>query len=208
MPALVRQALCCVLSTFAVVLWTACGGGGGRTAGAGTFGYDERVEVPLLPLPFGLPEPGPAQWTDAFPGLLFDRPIAVVSVPGTDDLVVAEQRGRLIRFRNDPAVVAAYDADPLVTRGKIPAGLAGAMISAMQSFPERLPSLQLPVLVMHGSADALTDPRGSELVDRLAGSEDKTLVIYDDLFHEIFNEPERDVVLDEVVSWLERHTAH
>ena len=93
-------------------------------------------------------------------------------------------------------------------RGKIPAGLAGAMISAMQSFPERLPSQQLPVLVMHGSADALTDPRGSELVDRLAGSEDKTLVIYDDLFHEIFNEPEQDVVLDEVVSWLERHTAH
>ncbi|SDU54990.1 alpha/beta hydrolase [Gordonia westfalica] len=106
----------------------------------------------------------------------------------------------------DPAVVAAYDADPLVTRGKIPAGLAGAMISAMQSFPERLPSLQLPVLVMHGSADALTDPRGSELVDRLAGSEDKTLVIYDDLFHEIFNEPEQDVVLDEVVSWLVAHT--
>ncbi|ASR02401.1 alpha/beta hydrolase [Gordonia rubripertincta] len=106
----------------------------------------------------------------------------------------------------DPAVVADYDADPLVSRGKIPAGLGGAMIATMQSFPERLPSLQLPVLVMHGGADALTDPRGSELVDRLAGSEDKTLVIYDDLFHEIFNEPEQDVVLDEVVSWLVAHT--
>ncbi|ETA08638.1 MULTISPECIES: alpha/beta hydrolase [Gordonia] len=106
----------------------------------------------------------------------------------------------------DPAVVADYDADPLVSRGKIPAGLGGAMIATMQSFPERLPSLQLPVLVMHGGADALTDPKGSELVERLAGSEDKTLVIYDDLFHEIFNEPEQDVVLGEVVSWLERHS--
>ncbi|MEO9328424.1 alpha/beta hydrolase [Gordonia aurantiaca] len=105
----------------------------------------------------------------------------------------------------DPAVVAAYDADPLVTRGKIPAGLGGAMISTMQSFPERLPSLHLPLLVMHGGADALTDPKGSELVDELAGSEDKTLVIYDDLYHEIFNEPEQDVVLEEVVSWLEQH---
>jgi len=106
----------------------------------------------------------------------------------------------------DPAVVAAYDADPLVSRGKIPAGLGGAMIATMQSFPARLPSLQLPVLVMHGGADALTDPKGSELVERLAGSEDKTLVIYDDLFHEIFNEPEQDVVLDEVVNWLQGHT--
>ncbi|ATD70159.1 MULTISPECIES: alpha/beta hydrolase [Gordonia] len=106
----------------------------------------------------------------------------------------------------DPSVVAAYDADPLVTRGKIPAGLGGAMISTMQSFPQRLPLLQLPLLVMHGGADALTDPKGSELVERLAGSEDKTLVIYDDLFHEIFNEPEQDVVLDEVVTWLRVHT--
>lgn len=106
MPALVRITLF-ALSALFVVLWTACGGGGGSTAGAGTYGYDGRVEVPLLPLPFGLPEPGPAQWTNAFPGLLFDRPIAVVSVPGTDDLVVAEQRGRLLRFRNDPAVTSA-----------------------------------------------------------------------------------------------------
>lgn len=106
----------------------------------------------------------------------------------------------------DPAVVAAYDADPLVTRGKIPAGLGGAMIATMQSFPQRLPSLQLPLLVMHGGADALTDPQGSRLVDDLAGSEDKTLVIYDELYHEIFNEPEQDVVLDEVVNWLQGHT--
>ncbi|MCR5978686.1 alpha/beta fold hydrolase [Gordonia jinghuaiqii] len=106
----------------------------------------------------------------------------------------------------DPAVVAEYDADPLVTRGKIPAGLGGAMIATMQTFPARLPSLQLPILVMHGSEDALTDPKGSELVDRLADSTDKTLVIYDGLFHEIFNEPERDVVLDEVVEWLGAHT--
>ena len=51
------------------------------------------------------------------------------------------------------------------------------------------------------SEDALTDPRGSELVERLAGSADKTLVIYDDLFHEIFNEPEQAVVLDAVITW-------
>lgn len=106
----------------------------------------------------------------------------------------------------DPAVVAAYDADPLVTRGKIPAGLGGAMIGTMRSFPERLPSLQLPILVMHGSEDALTDPHGSELVEKLAGSADKTLVIYDDLFHEIFNEPEHEVVFDAVTTWLRDHT--
>lgn len=107
MPASVRTALLVLVAVLGVVLATACGGGGGGTAGAGTYGYDRRVEVPLLPLPFGLPDPGPVQWTVAFPGLVFDRPIAVVPVPGSDDLVVAEQRGRLRRFRNDPDVAPA-----------------------------------------------------------------------------------------------------
>ncbi|MGV9793757.1 alpha/beta hydrolase [Gordonia sp. NPDC003422] len=103
----------------------------------------------------------------------------------------------------DRAVVAAYDADPLVPRGRIPAGLAGALLSTMQTFPDRLPSLHLPLLVLHGSADALTAPAGSEMVDRLAGSADKKLVIYDGLYHEIFNEPEQDIVIGDVVEWLE-----
>ncbi|MBL8737049.1 MAG: PQQ-dependent sugar dehydrogenase [Planctomycetes bacterium] len=95
--------LVCVL----VLLGAACGGGGGGTSGAGTFGYDRRVELPLLPLPFGLPEPAPVQWLDAFPGLTFFQPLAIVAVPGSDDLVVAEQGGRLLRFANNPSTTVA-----------------------------------------------------------------------------------------------------
>ncbi len=106
------------------------------------------------------------------------------------------------KISRDPDVVAAYKADPLVTVSKIPAGLAAAMLSTMQSFPGRLPSLHIPVLVLHGGDDALTDPAGSQLVEDLAGSSDKTLIIYDGLYHEIFNEPEQDKVLTDVVDWI------
>lgn len=107
------------------------------------------------------------------------------------------------KISRDPDVVAAYQADPLVVNGKIPAGLGAAMLSTMQSFPARLGSLQLPVLILHGGADALTSPKGSEMVERLAGSTDKTLHIYDDLYHEIFNEPEQDKVLADIVDWID-----
>ncbi|GAC70900.1 alpha/beta hydrolase [Gordonia soli] len=106
----------------------------------------------------------------------------------------------------DPDVVAAYDADPLVSRGRIPAGLGAAMLNAMAGFPDRLPSLRIPTLVLHGSADLLTDPRGSELVARLAASDDLTHTVYDGLYHEIFNEPEKETVLDELVEWLQTRT--
>jgi alpha-beta hydrolase superfamily lysophospholipase len=102
----------------------------------------------------------------------------------------------------DPQVVEAYENDPLNFHGKVKAGTGAALLSRLQTFPSRLPSLTLPLLVMHGEKDKLTNPEGSKLVNELAGSSDKTLKIYDGLFHEIFNEPEQDQVLSDTTSWL------
>ena len=107
----------------------------------------------------------------------------------------------------DPAVVRAYDEDPLNYRGKLKAGVGGAMLRAMDSFPSRLPSLTLPLLVMSGTDDKLVNPEGARLVDRLAGSTDKTLKMYDGLYHEVFNEPEKDLVLGDLSDWLKAHLA-
>jgi lysophospholipase len=49
----------------------------------------------------------------------------------------------------------------------------------------------------------MTNPTGSDLVFARAGSADKTLKKYPGLYHEIFNEPEQDAVLDDVAKWLE-----
>jgi len=46
----------------------------------------------------------------------------------------------------DPAVVKAYDEDPLNFRGALPAGVGGAMLRTMDTFPSRLPSLKLPAV--------------------------------------------------------------
>ena len=83
--------------------------------------------------------------------------------------------------------------------------MGAALLNRLQTFPARLPSLTLPLLVMHGEKDKLTNPEGSKLVDELAGSTDKTLTIYPGLFHEIFNEPEQDQVLSDLTTWLEKH---
>jgi acylglycerol lipase len=105
----------------------------------------------------------------------------------------------------DPAVVAAYDADPLNHRGKLPAGVGGAMLRTMDTFPARLPSLRLPLLVLSGTGDTIVNPEGARLVDRLAGSSDKTLKEYDGLFHEVFNEPEKELVLGDLRDWMKAH---
>ena len=44
---------------------------------------------------------------------------------------------------------------------------------------------------------------GSERLVECVGSSDVHLKVYPELYHEVFNEPERVVVLDDVVSWIE-----
>ncbi|WP_042937742.1 alpha/beta hydrolase [Rhodococcus sp. AW25M09] len=102
----------------------------------------------------------------------------------------------------DRDVVDAYVADPLGYHGSVSAGLAAALLGAGESFPARLPSLTIPVLLQHGTADELADVSGSDLIAERAGSDDLTLKKYDGLFHEVFNEPEQERVLDDLVAWL------
>jgi len=102
----------------------------------------------------------------------------------------------------DPAVVAAYNDDPLVYHGKVPAGLGRALLQVGETMPQRAPALTAPLLVVHGSEDRLIPVAGSHrLVDRV-GSTDVELKVYPGLYHEVFNEPERDQVLHDVVSWI------
>lgn len=102
----------------------------------------------------------------------------------------------------DPEVVAAYIADPLVHKGKLPAGVAKALIGVGETMPQRAAAITAPLLVVHGEKDSLIPAAGSQLLVECVGSHDVSLKVYDGLFHEVFNEPERAVVLDDVVSWI------
>jgi alpha-beta hydrolase superfamily lysophospholipase len=106
----------------------------------------------------------------------------------------------------DPAVVAAYEQDPLVHHGAIPARTIVELLQAMAAFPESVPGLRVPVLVQHGTADTLVPLSATRPVyDMLGQSKVRTLRIYEGLFHEIYNEPERDRVIADLAAWIETH---
>jgi len=102
----------------------------------------------------------------------------------------------------DPQVVAAYKADPLVFHGKVPARTAREMMHAVTTYPPRVGAMTMPCLLMHGSADTLVLASDAQPVFEAIASPDKTVRIFDGLYHEIFNEPERLEVLGIVKDWL------
>ncbi len=102
----------------------------------------------------------------------------------------------------DPEVVEAYNTDPLVYHGRVPAGIGRALLQVGATMPRRAPALTSPLLVVHGSDDRLIPPDGSRRLVEYVGSTDVELKEYTGLYHEVFNEPERNQVLDDVVSWI------
>lgn len=103
------------------------------------------------------------------------------------------------QLSRDPAVGAAYFADPLVLT-KTTARLGGELFAAMERCRSRFSALRVPTLVVHGGADTLVSPQSSA---PLAELDLVKRVLFPRLRHEAFNEPEGPEVLAEVVTWLE-----
>ena len=101
------------------------------------------------------------------------------------------------------AVVAAYSRDPHVFHGPLRICVMGSLIGAGLLAEEEAPKVKQPFLLIHGTADKLVTHKAGTLFHERAGSEDKSIKLYDGLYHEVLNEPERRQVLDDVVGWLD-----
>ena len=105
----------------------------------------------------------------------------------------------------DPAVVEAFRNDPLVYHGRFPVRTGAEILRAAKRIQTHADRLTLPLLILHGTGDMVTDPRGSRLLVARAGSSDKTLRLYTGLYHEVFSEPEREQVVADLLAWLDGH---
>ena len=103
----------------------------------------------------------------------------------------------------DKAVVQAYKDDPLVYIGKMTARISNVMNEGIARIAAEGSKINLPVLLLHGSKDSLCDPECSEYLHNLISSQQNQLIIYDELFHEVYNEPEQETVFNDLLNWLD-----
>jgi alpha-beta hydrolase superfamily lysophospholipase len=105
---------------------------------------------------------------------------------------------------HDPAVVAAYRADPLV-HDRISARLARFIAQASVQTVEAAGKWTVPTLLMYAGADHLLNPQGSRTFAANAPKNVVSAVCFDDLYHEIFNEQDAAPVFATLKAWLDQH---
>ena len=102
----------------------------------------------------------------------------------------------------DPAVVAAYVADPLV-HDRIASRLARFIIDAGDAVRDLAPRCSVPTLLLYAGSDRIVPPAGSAAFAAAAPAGVVTTHVFPALFHEIFNEPEKEQVLSILADWLD-----
>lgn len=103
----------------------------------------------------------------------------------------------------DPEVIRAYTSDPLV-HNKISVRLANGMLDAGEWALAHAAEFPLPLLLVHGTQDALTSAKASEEFAAKAPADRCTLKLWEGFYHETHNEPEKAEVLDFMIDWLNR----
>ena len=101
----------------------------------------------------------------------------------------------------DEIVVQAYNNDALV-HDRVSLGFGKTMIGVVAWTLAHASEFPLPLLLLHGKADAIAFPSGS--IEFAAALKEKcTLVLWDDAYHELHNEPEKDKVFKTMTLWMD-----
>ncbi|WP_197021271.1 alpha/beta hydrolase [Sphingomonas sp. UNC305MFCol5.2] len=108
-------------------------------------------------------------------------------------------------FSRDPEWVATLNADPYIKDETQPAATVAALVRADERMRVEFPTVTLPVLIMHGTADKATVCHGSEFFFETAGSADKTLKLYKDHYHDLLADLGKEEVMGDIKAWLEAH---
>ena len=106
-------------------------------------------------------------------------------------------------FSRDPAAVRAMNEDPLIAGEVQPTNTVAELARADERLKQEFPLITLPVLILHGTADKVTKPGGSQFFYDTAGSKDKTLKLYDGYAHDLLNDIGRERVMTDIVTWIE-----
>lgn len=103
---------------------------------------------------------------------------------------------------SDISVVENYNNDPLVLKSGKFKLMKNVFIKGCKFVNDNISNISVPTLIMHGKEDGIVVVGTSEWTYQNLKIEDKTLKIYPELYHEIFNEVKKDEVIKDLINWI------
>jgi acylglycerol lipase len=102
----------------------------------------------------------------------------------------------------DPEIVRIANEDPLGYHGKVAAHTAGEFSRIIAAIKKELNKITLPMLTIHGKCDRVVSPSGSHLLHDQAGASDKHFKIFEEAYHEIYNDLDKEEFMALIIEWI------
>uniref|UniRef100_A0A0D9VDK2 Serine aminopeptidase S33 domain-containing protein n=1 Tax=Leersia perrieri TaxID=77586 RepID=A0A0D9VDK2_9ORYZ len=152
------------------------------------------LSAPLLVFPDGL---NPSRIRLFLYGLLFGI---------ADTWAVMPDRKMVGKSIRDPEKLRVIAANPRRYAGPPRVGTMRELARVTAAIRERLGEVTAPFLAVHGTDDGVASPEGSRLLYERAASEDKSLILYDGMYHSLVqgeSDENRDRVLADMRAWID-----
>ncbi|KAK2421812.1 alpha/beta-Hydrolases superfamily protein [Trifolium repens] len=102
----------------------------------------------------------------------------------------------------DPEALIAKYSDPLVCTGPLRVRTGYEILQITSYLQQNLRKMRVPFLVLHGTADSVTDPTASQKLYEESSSSDKSIKLYEGFSHDLLFEPEREAITEDIIQWL------
>ncbi len=104
----------------------------------------------------------------------------------------------------NPSIIRAYEEDPMV-HDRISLALANDLCRNIPIAFEKVDNLQIPIMVSHGTSDQIVPIEGTLSFFEQLSQGEKTKVLYEGAFHEVFFDPEYgERMRNDIIGWFRR----
>jgi alpha-beta hydrolase superfamily lysophospholipase len=135
------------------------------------------------------------------PGLNAVQKIMLATLPRVVPNLRVDNGLKIDKISRDPVVVQAYRNDAFVHR-KVSGRMARFIADEGARIIAAAPSWHTPTLLLYAGADALVSPAGSRAFAQAAPKATVQAHCFEPMYHEIFNDPEREQVFAKMTAWL------
>lgn len=109
-------------------------------------------------------------------------------------------------FSRNQEVVDFMNNDPLIAHEVQPTKTVQQLVLADERIKAEAVAIKLPLFIIHGTEDKATKPSGSQYFYDNASSEDKALKFYEGHYHDLLNDVDKEIVMNDIVGWLNFRT--
>ncbi len=135
------------------------------------------------------------------PGLNAVQKLLLATLPKLLPNLCVDNGLNVQKISRDPQVVRAYLSDRYVHR-KVSGRLARFIADEGARCIQAACQWQVPTLLIYAGSDSLVSPAGSQAFAKAAPKQWVKAHCFEPMYHEIFNDPEREDVFAMVRSWL------